>query len=167
MLLFSKKKKRKCAGQKGVAYATQDGTVLSVEEMPDAVFSSKVLGDGVCLIPEDGCVYSPVSGVVESAAETGHAFGITAEDGGEIMVHIGVDTVELQGKGFAPKVSAGQRVSAGELLCEVNLSAVQSSGHPIHTAVILTNADEFALSKIQCGRAYAGESELFAYSRSQ
>lgn len=165
MLFFGKKNRREVPA--GTAYATQTGQVLPLSQMPDPIFADKVLGDGVCILPADGTVCSPVSGTVDNIADAGHAYGIVAEDGAEIMVHIGVDTVELKGQGFAAKVRPGQRVSAGDVLCVVDLAAVKNAGYQPHTAVLLTNGDAFALGETFPGAAEAGKTPAFCYQRKE
>jgi glucose-specific phosphotransferase system IIA component len=149
----------------GVIYATQDGKILPVEEMPDEVFAGKVLGDGICIAPFNGSVYAPVDGVIESIADANHAFGITASDGADILIHIGVDTVELSGKGFKPKVRLAQRVKAGDLLCRVDLSLLREAGYAVHTAVLLVNLDTFKIVEFCYGDAAGGKTVAFRYQK--
>ncbi|MDR3138760.1 MAG: PTS glucose transporter subunit IIA [Treponema sp.] len=149
----------------GAIYATQDGKILPIEEIPDEVFASKVLGDGICIVPSDGRVYAPVEGVIESIADANHAFGIAASDGADIMIHIGVDTVELSGSGFEPKVRLEQRVKAGDLLCQVDLSLIRKAGYAIHTAVLLTNPDTFKIVEFCYGDAAGGKTVAFRYQK--
>jgi glucose-specific phosphotransferase system IIA component len=152
----------------GTVYATQNGTALPITEMPDEVFAGKVLGDGMCILPLDGNVYAPVNGVVESADDTGHAYGIAAEDGADIMIHIGVDTVELAGTGFKRKVKPGQSVKAGDLICSVNLAAVKKAGYSVHTAILLCNVEFFTITGTTTDSVVrAGETVLFRYERTQ
>jgi len=92
------------------------GQVISVEAVPDEVFSKKVLGDGCAILPENGNIYSPVDGVVTSVAETNHAYGFMSDDGMEILVHFGIETVSLKGEGFVPKVKVGDRVARGQVI---------------------------------------------------
>ncbi|MFP3042069.1 PTS glucose transporter subunit IIA [Treponema primitia] len=161
MFFFGEKKKPSC----GLVYATQNGSILPLSEMPDEVFADKVLGDGVCLIPADGMVYSPVDGVVETVADSRHAYGLVASDGAGIMIHIGVDTVELAGRGFQAKVRVGQRVKIGDSLCKVDLSVLRDAGYHVHTAVILTNLDRFQITEIHTGDGTAKEAIVFRYQK--
>lgn len=149
----------------GIVYATQNGIILPIEDMPDEVFAAKVLGDGICLVPADGKVYCPVAGVIESIADAGHAFGVVALDGADIMIHIGVDTVEMAGKGFKNRVYIGQRLKVGDLLCEVDLPALMKAGYAIHTAVLLTNPEMFKIVNFYSGNAVAGITRAFQYQR--
>lgn len=165
MFLFGKKKSIEPVP--GTAYATQNGQCLPIEQMPDPIFADKVLGDGVCIVPTDGKVHSPVTGVVDNVADAGHAVGVVADDGADIMVHIGVDTVEMKGSGFRPKVQAGQRVAMGDVLCVVDIAAVKSAGYNVHTAIVLTNGDAFTITETQPGDVSAGESPVFCYCKKE
>jgi glucose-specific phosphotransferase system IIA component len=150
----------------GAVYATQNGKVLHISEMPDDVFATKVLGDGVCIVPEDGKVFAPVSGTVESSNDTGHAYGIVSNDGADIMVHIGVDTVELAGRGFKPNVKAGQPVKAGDLLCTADIGKIKEAGYQIHTAVLLCNSGDFDITETAVGKTVrGGQTVVFRYAR--
>jgi glucose-specific phosphotransferase system IIA component len=159
--MFGKTKKE----QGGVVYATQNGIMLPLQEMPDEIFATKVLGDGICLLPDDGKVYAPVTGIVESVADASHAFGIVALDGADIMIHIGVDTVELKGQGFKSRVHPGGHVKTGDLLCEVDLSLLKKTGYASHTAILLTNLDQFEITGFGQGNAFAGKTMVFQYQK--
>jgi glucose-specific phosphotransferase system IIA component len=160
--MFSLHKKEPLAG---VIYATQDGNILPIEEIPDEVFASKVLGNGICILPSNGRVYAPVEGVIESIADSNHAFGITALDGADIMIHIGVNTVELSGRGFKPMVHLDQRVKAGDLLCQIDIPLIQKAGYAVHTAVLLTNLDTFKIVEFCYGDAAGGKTAAFRYQK--
>ena len=97
------------------------GKIIPITEVPDSVFSEKVLGDGIAIIPSDGKIYSPVNGVVSSVAETLHAYGFTSDDGLDVLVHFGLETVNLKGEGFKSYVKDGDRVSVGDLVAEVDI----------------------------------------------
>ena len=123
------------------------GKVVSLKEVPDAVFSSGALGEGVAILPEEGKVYAPISGMVSATMDTGHALGITSEDGAEILIHLGIDTVQMEGKPFKYYVKQGQKVSIGDLLFEADLKQIQEAGYPLYTPVVVTNATEFTSVK--------------------
>ncbi|MDO4173966.1 MAG: PTS glucose transporter subunit IIA [Eubacteriales bacterium] len=145
-------------------YAAGNGKVVKVEDVPDDVFASKALGDGVAVILEDGKVYAPADGEISMVADTLHAYGITTPDGLELLVHIGVNTVELKGQGFQPKVSVGQTVQAGDLLCEVDMKLMKSKGYPMHTPTLLTNGDECGeITLLPCDKAKAGKTVVVQY----
>jgi PTS system beta-glucosides-specific IIC component len=115
------------------------GHVITLDETGDPVFATKALGEGVGIVPEGSSVVSPVSGTLLSVAKTGHAFGIKTDDGIEVLVHIGIDTVKMQGEGFAVAVAKGQRVGVGDLLASVDFDAVRAAGYSTTTVVTVTN----------------------------
>ena len=119
------------------------GRILPLSEVSDETFSSEMLGTTVAVEPEDGRVVSPCDGEVINVFDTGHAVCIATKSGGELLIHIGVDTVKLGGKGFTKKVSDGQQVRAGDVLIEADLDTIRAEGYPAATMVILTNADEY------------------------
>lgn len=122
------------------------GEVVALENVNDAVFASKVLGEGVGVIPADGRVVAPISGTMMTVAKTGHAFGIKSDDGVEVLVHIGIDTVRMDGEGFEIAVEKKQRVNAGDLLATVDLDAVRRAG--FDTTVILAVTNTKALGSV-------------------
>ncbi len=116
------------------------GTVLRMEDVPDPAFSQKMMGDGFAIEPTDGNVYSPIDAEVALVFEaTGHALGLKTTDGMEILIHFGIDTVNLQGEGFAPQVKAGDQVKTGDLLLTVDLETVKAKAPSVVTPVIFTN----------------------------
>ena len=118
-----------------------DGLVAALADVPDPVFSAGMLGKGCCVWPDEGMVCAPVAGVVGAAMP--HAIGISA-DGFEVLVHIGVDTVEMGGKGFELLVCQGQRVEAGQALVRFDRGAVAAAGHPGCVIVTVTNSADMA-----------------------
>ncbi len=122
-----------------VVLAPVAGKVVPLAEVADKVFASKALGDGLGIVPSDGHIVAPVAGVMVTVAETGHAFGIKTDDGVEVLVHVGIDTVRLEGKGFDVDVNKDQRVEAGDLLARVDLDAVKAGGYDTTTVVTVIN----------------------------
>lgn len=120
------------------------GRVIGLGEVEDPVFASRALGEGVGIEPADGHVVAPVDGELVTVAETGHAFGIRTTDGTEVLVHIGIDTVKMNGKGFDVRVEAGRKVSTGDLLAEVDLGAVRAAGYPTVTLMTVLNTADMA-----------------------
>lgn len=120
------------------------GKVIPLSEVEDEVFAGGMMGQGLAVIPEDGKVYSPCDGTVSTVFPTGHAVGITADNGVEILIHIGMDTVKLDGKGFTKKVKDKDRVKTGQLLIEFDLDLVKEAGYSVVSPVIVSNTDEFA-----------------------
>ena len=101
--------------------APLSGEIIALEQVSDPVFSGKVLGDGIAIIPEDGKIYSPVNGTVTTVSSTLHAYGFSTESGLDILVHVGLETVSLKGEGFKVYIKEGDMVKAGELIAEVDL----------------------------------------------
>ena len=117
-----------------------DGQVIAITDVKDPVFSQKMMGDGFAVEPENGKIYSPVAGTVTSVFPTKHALGLLTENGLEVLVHIGLDTVSLEGQPFEVHVSEGQKVAAGELLVTADLEAIKAAGRETSTVVVFTNA---------------------------
>jgi glucose-specific phosphotransferase system IIA component len=164
-MLFGLNNRKNANALPGVVYAPQDGEVKPLAEMPDQIFADKVLGDGVCLLPINNKVYSPVSGIVDTIPETNHAIGLIADDGAEIMIHIGVDTVDMNGSGFSMKVKPGQHVKVGQFLCEADLGQIKAAGHPIHTAMVVSNGNEYRVTETYYGKVTAGSMPAFSYTK--
>ena len=122
-------------------YSVADGQVVELEQVKDPVFSQKMMGDGFAVEPENGNIVSPVSGTVSSVFPTKHALGIVTEAGLEVLVHIGLDTVSLEGKPFTVHVAEGQKVAAGDLLVTADLDAIRAAGRETSTIVVFTNGD--------------------------
>ena len=122
-------------------HSVADGQVINIEDVKDPVFSQKMMGDGFAVEPENGHIVSPVAGKVTSVFPTKHALGLVTDNGLEVLVHIGLDTVSLEGKPFEVKVSEGQTVAAGDLLVEADLDAIREAGRETSTIVVFTNAD--------------------------
>ena len=115
------------------------GHVISLDESGDPVFASRALGEGVAIQPSDSTVVAPVSGVLSTVAETGHAFGIKTDDGVEVLVHVGIDTVKMNGEGFAVAVKTDRRVNAGDTLVTVDFDKVKQAGYSTTTLMTVTN----------------------------
>ena len=118
------------------------GTVIPLSEVPDAVFSSEMLGKGFGVEPSEGKAYAPVDGEVTTVFDTKHAIGLMSKHGVELLIHIGMDTVKLNGKGFDVKVKTGDQVKAGDLLAEFDMDLIKGEGYPVTTAVVVTNTDD-------------------------
>ncbi len=132
MGLFSRKKDGLCA------IAT--GKTVAIEKVPDEVFSSKMMGDGIAIIPEEGCIYAPAKGKVTMVMEPSHhAVGIELKNGMEILIHIGLDTVELMGEGFSPIVKVGDEVEVGDELIQFDIDFLNTKNINPITMMIITN----------------------------
>lgn len=114
-----------------------NGKVIDLEKVGDEVFSKKVLGEGIAIIPSDGKIYSPIDGKVSTIASTNHAYGFTSDDGVEVLVHFGLETVNLKGDGFTPHVKVGDTVKKGDLVAEVDIGLLKERGIDITTPVII------------------------------
>lgn len=148
----------------GTLYACQTGRAVALEQVPDAVFSQKVLGEGIAIIPEDDTVVCPAAGEIILVADTKHAYAIATDDGLEVLVHIGLETVGLQGKGFTPLVKAGDKVQVGTPLCTVDKELLKGT-QPLYTPIIITNMDGVKDVHIIEGRVTAGVTNIITYSK--
>lgn len=118
-----------------------NGSIVDISIVPDEVFSKKILGDGYAVIPSSGNFFSPASGTISDVTETLHAYCITTDDGLEILVHIGIDTVNLKGKGFTPHVKKGDRIERGAPLAYADLKLIEGSGYNTTSMVVVTNTE--------------------------
>lgn len=130
-------------------YSVADGQVVALEQVKDPVFAQKMMGDGFAVEPANGNIVSPVSGTVSSIFPTKHALGIVTEAGLEVLVHIGLDTVSLEGKPFTVHVAEGQKVVAGDLLVTADLDAIRAAGRETTTVVVFTNGDAIKSVKLE------------------
>ena len=130
-------------------YSAADGQVVALEQVKDPVFAQKMMGDGFAVEPANGNIVSPVSGTVSSIFPTKHALGIVTEAGLEVLVHIGLDTVSLEGKPFTVHVAEGQKVVAGDLLVTADLDAIRAAGRETSTVVVFTNGDAIKSVKLE------------------
>ena len=127
------------------------GHVVPLDEVDDKVFASRALGEGVGIEPTSGRVTSPVAGVLVTVPASGHAFGIKTDDGVEVLVHIGIDTVRLEGKCFDVAVRKGQRVAIGDLLATADLEGIRDAGYDPTTVVVVINSKKLASVTPQTG----------------
>ena len=138
--------------------APVDGMLIEQKEIADETFASGILGKGIGIEPEEGHVYAPFSGIIGAVADSGHAIGITDQNGDEILIHVGIDTVAMQGKGFSPKVKQGDKVEAGDEILVFDQKMIKEAGYKDTVIVILTNLDETVdINMKQPGKVKAGE----------
>lgn len=142
--------------------APMNGQAVPLEEVPDEVFSKKLMGEGAAIQPKDGKIYAPVSGRVLTVADTLHAYGFRSEEGLEILVHVGLDSVTLKGKGFRSHVKEGDMVKAGDLIAEVDLKFLENKKIPTITPVILCNGTADMPLHIKTGTVQAGKDAVFS-----
>ena len=119
------------------------GNLVKLPDVPDPVFSSGALGQGIAVEPTVGKVFAPADAEVTTMFPTGHAVGLLTNNGTEILIHIGMDTVEMEGKGFTVHVAQGDKVKKGQLLIEFDIDAIKAAGHPIITPVLVTNTASY------------------------
>lgn len=141
-----------CAPVKGVM---KDITLVS-----DSTFSDKLLGDGIAITPSEGRIISPCDGEIDNMFETGHAFSIVSEDGAEILVHAGFDTVELKGEGFKVHKNTGEKVKKGDVLVEADLDLIGSKGYDTTIVMVILNTDEYSGFEKKEGEVEAGDPVL-------
>ena len=133
------------------------GEIVALEQVPDPVFSEKALGDGIAILPEDGKVYSPVNGVVATVAATKHAYGFQSEDGLDVLVHVGLETVGLNGEGFTVHIKEGDQVKAGDLVAEADLSLLKSKNLNLITPVLICDGMDDKQMQPCSGKVKAGQ----------
>ena len=124
--------------------APAKGKAVDLKEVNDPTFSTGMLGQGVAVIPSEGKIYAPADGEIVMVFDTLHAVSMTADNGVEILIHVGLDTVELKGNGFEGHVKAGDKVKKGDLLLTVDLEAVKEAGYDIITPMLVCNTDDYA-----------------------
>lgn len=137
-------KNPECAAvEENVIYAPMEGNVIALEEIPDETFASGVLGKGVGIVPQEGVVYAPFHGTVSALFDTKHAIGLTSDNGIEMLIHVGINTVELNGKFYDAHITDGDRVAAGQPLISFDIEGIKAAGYDITTAVLVSNADDY------------------------
>lgn len=119
------------------------GKLVSIKEVSDPTFGDEILGKGAAIIPSDGRVYAPVDGKVATVFPTGHAIALVGSDGEEVLIHVGLDTVKLNGKYFTIHVEEEQQIKKGELLLEADLDQIRAAGYDIITPIVVCNTDDF------------------------
>lgn len=138
-------------------FAPINGKVISLDEVPDPVFSDRVLGEGCAIIPEDGKIYSPVNGKISSIADTRHAYGIESDDGLEILIHFGLETVSLKGQGFTSHVKVGDNVKVGDLIAEADIKLLKQHNINLITPVLICDGIENKIMTVNEGIVKAGK----------
>lgn len=141
-------------------YSVADGQVIELDQVKDPVFAQKMMGDGFAVEPANGEIVSPVSGTVSSIFPTKHALGLVTEAGLEVLVHIGLDTVSLEGKPFTVRVTEGQQVAAGDLLVTADLGAIRDAGRETTTVVVFTNGDAIKSVKLEQTGSFAAKTAV-------
>lgn len=139
-----------------------EGKVIPLTEVKDPTFSQEILGKGAAIIPEKGVVYAPFDGKVDAVFETGYALGLVSEDGVELLVHVGIDTVNLKGKHFTPKKKSGDAMKKGDILLEFDIDKIKADGYDVTTPIIISNTEQFAKVKACEDKVVTKESKLLS-----
>ncbi|HDX9579701.1 TPA: PTS glucose transporter subunit IIA [Bacillus pseudomycoides] len=134
-----------------------NGEVMALSTIKDAAFASGALGKGVAIEPSEGKLFSPVSGTVSALFPTNHAIGITTDQGAELLIHIGMDTVQLDGKYFSAHIAQGDHIEKGQLLIEFDIASIQKAGYAVTTPVVITNPDQYDLVITEGKNIVAGD----------
>ena len=142
-------------------FSPMSGKVIPVTEVPDAMFSEKMLGDGAAIIPSAGKIVSPVTGTLANVAETAHAFMLTTPEGAEILLHVGLDTVNLEGVPFTVMAEEGSEVQPGDVLAEVDLAYLKSKGIETVSPIVVCGGPEYQLKLENTEEAAAGSQLLY------
>ena len=153
--LFGSKEKKSVEVE---IYAPLSGEIVNIEDVPDVVFSEKIVGDGIATRPKGNKIVAPIYGVIGKIFETNHAFSMESKEGIELFVHFGIDTVELKGEGFTRIAQEGQAVKRGDTVIEFDLELLESKAKSVLTPVVVSNMDEISNIEKKAGEVVAGES---------
>lgn len=145
-------------------YAPVTGEVMALEQVPDPVFSEKMMGEGVAIMPAENHVHSPIKGTVIFIADTKHAIGLRSKEGTEFLIHIGLETVSLKGRGFKVHVEVGDLVSIGQLLIEVDWAYVKENAESIIIPIVVTNSSDMDIQLEKYEKCVLGETVLMTVS---
>lgn len=146
-------------------FSPLSGEIVNIEDVPDVVFSEKIVGDGVAINPNGDTIVAPVNGTIGKIFETNHAFSIESEDGVELFVHFGIDTVELKGEGFTRIAEEGQTVKAGDPVIKFDLETLRAKAKSVLTPVVISNMDEISNLNKNAGEVVAGESVVLTLTK--
>lgn len=147
--------------QPGIAIASPvSGTVVPLAEVPDPTFAQGILGPGAAVQPSEGRIVAPANGTVDMMFDTGHAVSMTTSEGAELLIHVGIDTVQLEGKHYKACCKAGQQVKKGDVLIEFDPAAIKAEGYQIVTPILVCNPDAFTVEPAAGGTVAAGDALL-------
>ncbi len=147
-----------------VLYAPVTGTSVALENVPDQVFAQKMMGDGIAFMPETDTICAPCNGKITMVAHTLHAVGITADNGAEILIHIGLDTVSLNGKGFTALVNVGDKVKKGTPLIQIDMAFMKEQQMVLTTPMVVTNTSDFSMVIEEAGsHVIMGENKVITF----
>ncbi|WP_150539879.1 PTS glucose transporter subunit IIA [Actinobacillus vicugnae] len=156
---------KQAAAKEVNVYAPLSGEIVNIEDVPDVVFSEKIVGDGVAIRPNGDTIVAPVNGTIGKIFETNHAFSIESDEGVELFVHFGIDTVELKGEGFTRVAEEGQTVKAGDPIIKFDLELLESKAKSVLTPVVISNMDEISNLDKKVGQVVAGESVVLTLTK--
>ena len=146
-------------------FAPLAGEIVNIEDVPDVVFSEKIVGDGIAIRPTGNKMVAPVDGVIGKIFETNHAFSMESKDGVELFVHFGIDTVGLKGEGFTRVAQEGQTVKRGDTVIEFDLAVLETKAKSVLTPVVISNMDEISSIEKKTGEVVAGESVVLVLKK--
>ena len=146
-------------------YAPMAGKAVPISEVPDPTFAEGMLGNGIAIEPAEGKVYAPCDATVDMMFTTGHAVSLVADCGAEILIHVGLETVSLEGKPFTVHAANGDKVKKGQLLIEVDLDAVKAAGLPTITPMVVCNTDEYPTFDTFVGKDVTNEDVVIALAK--
>lgn len=157
--------KKEAAAKEVNIYAPLSGEIVNIEDVPDVVFSEKIVGDGVAIRPNGDTIVAPVNGTIGKIFETNHAFSIESDEGVELFVHFGIDTVELKGEGFVRVAEEGQVVKAGDPVIKFDLALLEAKAKSVLTPVVISNMDEISNLVKKSGEVVAGQSVVLTLTK--
>lgn len=146
-------------------YAPLSGEIVNIEDVPDVVFSEKIVGDGIAIRPNGDMIVAPVNGTIGKIFETNHAFSIESDEGVELFVHFGIDTVELKGEGFTRLATEGQKVKVGDPIIKFDLALLESKAKSVLTPVVISNMDEINNLQKSANEVVKGESIVLTLTK--
>ena len=146
-------------------YAPMNGKAVPITEVPDPTFAEGMLGNGIAIEPADGKVYAPCDATVDMMFTTGHAVSLVADCGAELLIHVGLETVSLEGKPFTIHCANGDKVKKGQLLLEADLEAIKAAGLPTITPVLVCNTDDFPTFKTHTGKDVSNGDAVIALGK--
>ncbi|AUI67037.1 MULTISPECIES: PTS glucose transporter subunit IIA [Glaesserella] len=157
--------KKEDAAKEVKIYAPLSGEIVNIEDVPDVVFSEKIVGDGIAIRPTGDTIVSPVNGTIGKIFETNHAFSIESDEGIELFVHFGIDTVELKGEGFTRLAEEGQKVKVGEPVIKFDLALLEAKAKSVLTPVVISNMDDITNLQKLSGEVVKGETVVLALTK--
>lgn len=145
--------------------AVEDGRTIPMDEVNDQTFAQELLGPGIAIVPSNGTVVSPINGTIATVMDTKHAVCIQGEDGLELIVHAGLDTVELNGKYYQTYKEIGDRVKAGDVLLEFDLEEITKAGYDVTTPIVITNLGDYKITKCLTGQQVKAGEEVIQLTK--